>query len=100
MRFAVPRFMISEHPFPWLFPLIAMLLVFAVFPLAAGHGDEDPACTLDDFQTPDDEAVVQRNARKRSELCIASQRYPDLGDLHRAPPLTLWATPYAGHTVL
>lgn len=34
MRFALPRFMISEHPFPWLFPLIAMLLVFAVFPLA------------------------------------------------------------------
>jgi multiple sugar transport system permease protein len=33
MRLAVPRFMISEHPFPWLFPLIAMLLVFAVFPL-------------------------------------------------------------------
>jgi len=30
----MPRFMISEHPFPWLFPLIAMLLVFAVFPLA------------------------------------------------------------------
>ena len=26
--------MISEHPFPWLLPLITMLLVFAVFPLA------------------------------------------------------------------
>ncbi len=25
--------MISDHPFPWLAPLIAMLLVFAVFPL-------------------------------------------------------------------
>lgn len=34
MRLSMPRFMISEHPFPWLFPLIAMLLVFAVFPLA------------------------------------------------------------------
>ena len=34
MRLTMPRFMISEHPFPWLFPLIAMLLVFAVFPLA------------------------------------------------------------------
>ena len=34
MRFYLPRFMISEHPFPWLLPLIAMLLVFAVFPLA------------------------------------------------------------------
>ena len=33
MRLAMPRFMISEHPFPWLLPLIAMLLVFAVFPL-------------------------------------------------------------------
>ena len=33
MRISMPRFMISEHPFPWLFPLIAMLLVFAVFPL-------------------------------------------------------------------
>jgi multiple sugar transport system permease protein len=34
MRLSMPRFMISEHPFPWLLPLIAMLLVFAVFPLA------------------------------------------------------------------
>jgi len=34
MRLAVPRFMISEHPFPWLFHLIAMLPVFVVFPLA------------------------------------------------------------------
>lgn len=33
MRFSLPRFMISEHPFPWLAPLIAMLLAFAVFPL-------------------------------------------------------------------
>ncbi len=34
MRLSMPRFMISENPFPWLVPLIAMLLVFAVFPLA------------------------------------------------------------------
>ncbi|MGF1475742.1 MAG: carbohydrate ABC transporter permease [Geminicoccaceae bacterium] len=33
MRFALPRFMIAEGPLPWLLPLIAMLLVFAVFPL-------------------------------------------------------------------
>lgn len=32
MRLSMPRFMISDHPFPWLAPLIAMLLVFAVFP--------------------------------------------------------------------
>jgi len=25
--------MVSDHPFPWLFPLIAILLVFAVYPL-------------------------------------------------------------------
>ena len=34
MRLSMPRFMISEHPFPWLLLLITMLLVFAVFPLA------------------------------------------------------------------
>ncbi|CAB1080151.1 Various polyols ABC transporter, permease component 1 [Olavius algarvensis Delta 1 endosymbiont] len=34
MRLSMPRFMISEHPLPWLLPLIAMLLAFAVFPLA------------------------------------------------------------------
>ena len=27
-----PRAMISDHAFPWLFPLIAMLVVFALFP--------------------------------------------------------------------
>jgi len=32
-RFALPRWMTSEHPFPWLAPLTAMLLVFGIYPL-------------------------------------------------------------------
>jgi multiple sugar transport system permease protein len=32
-QFSMPRFMLSDHPFTWLAPLLAMLLVFAVFPL-------------------------------------------------------------------
>lgn len=31
--FALPRFLTSEHPFPWLAPITAMLLVFGVYPL-------------------------------------------------------------------
>ena len=29
---AAPRAMISDHALPWLFPLVAMLVVFALFP--------------------------------------------------------------------
>ena len=32
-RFALPRFLMSEHPFPWLFPMTAMLVIFGVYPL-------------------------------------------------------------------
>jgi multiple sugar transport system permease protein len=32
-RFALPRFLMSEHPFPWLFPMTAMLVMFGVYPL-------------------------------------------------------------------
>lgn len=32
-RFALPRFLTSEHPFPWLFPMTAMLVVFGIYPL-------------------------------------------------------------------
>lgn len=32
-KFALPNFMTSEHPFPWLAPLIAMLLAFGIYPL-------------------------------------------------------------------
>lgn len=32
-RFALPRFLTSEHPFPWLFPITAMLVAFGVYPL-------------------------------------------------------------------
>jgi len=32
LHIRAPRAMISDHAFPWLFPLIAMLVVFAVFP--------------------------------------------------------------------
>lgn len=32
-RFALPRFLTSEHPFPWLFPMTAMLVIFGVYPL-------------------------------------------------------------------
>jgi multiple sugar transport system permease protein len=31
--FALPRFLTSEHPFPWLAPITAVLLVFGVYPL-------------------------------------------------------------------
>ncbi len=31
--FALPRFLTSEHPFPWLAPITAMLLIFGVYPL-------------------------------------------------------------------
>jgi multiple sugar transport system permease protein len=31
--FALPRFLTSEHPFPWLFPITAMLLIFGIYPL-------------------------------------------------------------------
>ena len=31
-RLAAPRALLSDHPLPWLSPLIAMLVVFAVFP--------------------------------------------------------------------
>jgi multiple sugar transport system permease protein len=31
--FALPRWLTSEHPFPWLAPLTAMLLVFGIYPL-------------------------------------------------------------------
>jgi multiple sugar transport system permease protein len=32
-RFVLPRFLRSEHPFPWLAPITVMLLVFGVYPL-------------------------------------------------------------------
>lgn len=32
-RSALPRFLSAEHPFPWLAPISAMLLVFGVYPL-------------------------------------------------------------------
>jgi multiple sugar transport system permease protein len=32
-RFALPSFLMSEHPFPWLFPMTAMLVMFGVYPL-------------------------------------------------------------------
>lgn len=31
--FSLPRFLRSEHPFPWLFPLTAMLVAFGIYPL-------------------------------------------------------------------
>lgn len=31
--FALPRFLTSEHPFPWLAPITAVLLIFGVYPL-------------------------------------------------------------------
>jgi multiple sugar transport system permease protein len=31
--FALPRFLTGESPFPWLFPITAMLLVFGIYPL-------------------------------------------------------------------
>jgi multiple sugar transport system permease protein len=31
--FALPHFLTSEHPFPWLAPITAMLLIFGVYPL-------------------------------------------------------------------
>jgi len=31
--FVLPRFLRSEHPFPWLFPITAVLLVFGIYPL-------------------------------------------------------------------
>lgn len=33
-RFTLPRFLRSEHPFPWLAPITVMLLVFGIYPLA------------------------------------------------------------------
>lgn len=32
-RFTLPRWLSSEHPFPWLAPLTAMLLIFGIYPL-------------------------------------------------------------------
>jgi multiple sugar transport system permease protein len=32
-RFALPRFLTSEHPFPWIFPATALLVVFGIYPL-------------------------------------------------------------------
>jgi len=32
-RFALPRFLMSERPFPWLFPMTAMLVMFGLYPL-------------------------------------------------------------------
>lgn len=32
-RFALPRFLTSEHPLPWLLPMTAMLVIFGVYPL-------------------------------------------------------------------
>jgi multiple sugar transport system permease protein len=32
-RLALPSFFTSEHPFPWLFPMTAMLLIFGLYPL-------------------------------------------------------------------
>ncbi|MGE5156600.1 MAG: carbohydrate ABC transporter permease [Gemmatimonas sp.] len=32
-RFALPRFLTSEHPFPWLLPMTAMLVIFGIYPL-------------------------------------------------------------------
>ena len=31
--FVLPRFLTSEHPFPWLAPITAVLLIFGVYPL-------------------------------------------------------------------
>jgi multiple sugar transport system permease protein len=32
-RTTLPRFLTSEHPFPWLFPITAMLAAFGIYPL-------------------------------------------------------------------
>jgi multiple sugar transport system permease protein len=32
-RFRLPRWISAEHPFPWLLPMTAMLLVFGIYPL-------------------------------------------------------------------
>jgi multiple sugar transport system permease protein len=32
-RFALPRFLTSEHPLPWLLPMTAMLIAFGIYPL-------------------------------------------------------------------
>ena len=32
-RFALPRFLTSEHPLPWLLPITAMLIAFGIYPL-------------------------------------------------------------------
>jgi multiple sugar transport system permease protein len=37
-RFALPRFLTSEHPFPWLFPSTALLVIFGVYPLLYAIG--------------------------------------------------------------
>lgn len=37
-RFALPRFLTSEHPLPWLLPSTALLAVFGVYPLLYAIG--------------------------------------------------------------
>jgi multiple sugar transport system permease protein len=37
-RFALPRFLTSEHPLPWLLPSTALLVVFGVYPLLYALG--------------------------------------------------------------
>src|SRR5262249_28444757 len=36
--FALPRFLTSEHPLPWLFPATALLIVFGIYPLLYAIG--------------------------------------------------------------
>lgn len=31
--FVMPRFLTSEHPFPWLFPMTSVLVIFGIYPL-------------------------------------------------------------------
>jgi len=36
--FVLPRFLTSEHPFPWLFPAAALMAIFGIYPLVYAIG--------------------------------------------------------------
>src|SRR5262249_46108731 len=51
---------------------VGEVLVLAVGPLAARHGDEQPRIPTDDLEPADHERVVQRDAHERLQLFVVA----------------------------
>src|SRR6185436_7634462 len=63
---------------------VGEILVLAIRPLAARHGDEQARVAVDDLESPDHERVVEGDTDERLQLVVVSQGDADLGDLDHA----------------